>query len=312
MTFQIVNTDHWLSYQDEQMGTKQKVWLQDPDGIPYLLKYPREGSGEDWAEKAVAEIAGLLAIPHAEVELATFQGKRGTISRSFIEGQDGDLWHGNQLLKAVISGYDKDKNFGQSSHTYKRIIQIITGLEATAPLRLEWVPVEYSGGVCFSGYMVLDALVNNTDRHHENWALILTFLRNEDGAVAISGVKLAPTFDHASSLGRELSDERRKIMLDDVERFNRYWSRCPSRIYWEEEDKKPRHPVKLVQLAAIEDPNAFSYWLDRAVTIDMNMISSVFSSFPADWISPCAAEFALKLIMRNLEELNDIHRSLRL
>jgi serine/threonine protein kinase HipA of HipAB toxin-antitoxin module len=44
----------------------------------------------------------------------------------------------------------------------------------------------------FTGYLVLDALIGHTDRHEENWGVI----------EGITGAKrLAPSFDHASSLG---------------------------------------------------------------------------------------------------------------
>lgn len=48
-----------------------------------------------------------------------------------------------------------------------------------------------------AGYVTLDALILNTDRHHENWALIRA--RSSDGRLIH---RVAPTFDHASSLGR--------------------------------------------------------------------------------------------------------------
>ena len=56
-------------------------------------------------------------------------------------------------------------------------------------------------------YIVLDALIGNTDRHHENWALLRKKINNK-----WSG-QTSPSFDHASSLGRELEDRKRAILL---------------------------------------------------------------------------------------------------
>jgi len=50
---------------------------------------------------------------------------------------------------------------------------------------------------------VLDAVIGNTDRHHENWGILLRRTKRRWMGM------LAPTFDHASSLGRELRDETR-------------------------------------------------------------------------------------------------------
>lgn len=54
----------------------------------------------------------------------------------------------------------------------------------------------------------MSILVANTDRHHENWALLLTDDRSP---------QLAPSFDHASSLGFQLSDDERQDRLDTTD-----------------------------------------------------------------------------------------------
>jgi hypothetical protein len=59
----------------------------------------------------------------------------------------------------------------------------------------------------FAGYLVLDALVANQDRHVQNWAV----LRPLPGAGRIA---LAPSFDHGSSLAFNLTDHRRALLLD--------------------------------------------------------------------------------------------------
>ena len=56
----------------------------------------------------------------------------------------------------------------------------------------------------FVGYLMLDALIGNTDRHHENWGIMTGRGRPQ---------VLAPTYDHASSLGRELSDQKRQARM---------------------------------------------------------------------------------------------------
>ena len=85
--------------QPEDLGGKEKFWYrkQGETAVPWLFKYPRPNSGEHWAEKIAAEVAGLLSISCARVELATFQGFRGSSSESFL-GQNQQLFLGNQIL----------------------------------------------------------------------------------------------------------------------------------------------------------------------------------------------------------------------
>ena len=80
----------------EDMGTKTKFWYRDPDeDVNWLFKYPRQNTGEHWAEKTAAEVASALGVRHAKVELAQFEGDRGSATESFARGGRA-LHHGNQ------------------------------------------------------------------------------------------------------------------------------------------------------------------------------------------------------------------------
>lgn len=86
----------WVLSQ-EQMGSKSKFWLrrEDQDDSDWLFKYPQQNTGQHWAEKIAAEVATLLQVRHAEVELAEFEAERGSITRSFVS-ENVSLDHGNQ------------------------------------------------------------------------------------------------------------------------------------------------------------------------------------------------------------------------
>ena len=55
---------------DEHMGSKGKFWYKDDDFGWCLFKQGRSGTAEDFAEKAAAELAAMLGLPHARVEFA--------------------------------------------------------------------------------------------------------------------------------------------------------------------------------------------------------------------------------------------------
>ncbi len=81
----------------EQMGSKEKFWFRR-DEARWLFKYPRENSGEHWAEKIVAELAVVLQIPAARVEFAEYRGRQGSASLSFADRTAGRaLVHGNEV-----------------------------------------------------------------------------------------------------------------------------------------------------------------------------------------------------------------------
>ena len=58
-----------------------------------------------------------------------------------------------------------------------------------------------------ASYALLDGLIGNTDRHHENWMVDYIYYQGDQR------YKVFPSFDHASSLGRELAEERRRDIL---------------------------------------------------------------------------------------------------
>src|SRR5690606_38524174 len=82
----------------EQLGSKPKFWFRHSDGRLWLFKYARENTGEHWAEKIAAEVAALLGVPHARVELASADGQWGAICCDFTHEGELELVHGNELL----------------------------------------------------------------------------------------------------------------------------------------------------------------------------------------------------------------------
>ncbi len=84
-------------------------------------------TGEDWAEKVAAEIAHLLNIPAATVELANFAGRRGCASLNFTSPAQ-QLMHGNEVMAGYLKGYDPGMRFQQSSHTAENIITAIRAM----------------------------------------------------------------------------------------------------------------------------------------------------------------------------------------
>jgi len=99
-----------------------KVTIMDPVVQLEIENTYRSNTGEDWAEKAAAEIAYTLGINAATVELAEYGGRIGCISCNFIDVDAGEaLVHGNEIMAWKVTGYDKAKIFRQADHTLENI-----------------------------------------------------------------------------------------------------------------------------------------------------------------------------------------------
>lgn len=282
--------------ESEHLGTKTKFWVRFGEGEEaeeWLYKIPRENTGEHWAEKVAYEVANIIGVPAAIVELADFKGTLGSCSKSFInEKKKPELIHGNEILAGRVHGYEKDKKYGQSDHTLDNINEAIeksgNAVESKRALKH------------FGGYLVLDALIGNTDRHHENWA----FLRWTDREKQTHHV-IAPTFDHASSLGRELLDEKRALFIEE-ERIEDYIKKGKGAIFLDSDDKNGLNPFKLVTLANQEFPESVQPWVKKMEKVEKADFEHILRKIPNSFISEPARTFALKMLSVNLEKLKKI------
>jgi hypothetical protein len=176
-------------------------------------------------------------------------------------------------------------------HTVGRIYALLTTLPVKAPL--QWVmpgEVQNAFGV-FSGYVMLDALVGNQDRHEENWALIV-----HEGILY-----LAPTFDHASSLGRNESDQRREVLLRDDRAMTAYVDRARSLIYGANQVRLGTHQAfeECLKLAV----RGSSYWLGRLENLQGEQFRQILDYVPPDWMNDVERAFALRMLLLNRERL---------
>ena len=294
------------------MGTKPKFWFQDEQETYWLFKQPRSGTGEDWAEKVVASLAKNMGLPCAEVELASCQGVNGSVTMIFTTPTE-TLIHGNELLYSVDRSYPRLRRYDATMHTFSRVTSILAGPNVKPPLRWQPPPHARSAVDVFVGYLVLDALVGNTDRHHENWGLIRDIhswssYGFSGGPQSISvncSIHLAPTFDHASSLGRELRDERRARLLEE-KRVPAYGAKSRSAMYRNDSDRKPLSTMDLVREAAQHSPEATIGWVEAAAKIVPEIARDVFAKVPADRITPVARRFGEELLAHNAAALREL------
>ncbi|ALA57889.1 HipA domain-containing protein [Nitrospira moscoviensis] len=275
----------------EEMGSKRKGWVQvGNDSEPWLFKYARlnngEITGEHWAEKIAAELAGLLEIPHAQVDLATLDGAIGCISRRFADlSRSGtELIHGNDLLAGAVLGYDRAGRRAQPDHTIENIAKAITAVIADREER-------DMAFLQLAGFVTLDALILNTDRHHENWALIRT--RSSDGRLIH---RVAPTFDHASSLGRNEPVEKLGQWLQEPHRFEWYAVRGRGAIFIQPTDSHGANPLRLFEVAARTWPRYFQPWSIMLHNVGLDRILAVVDRVPEHMIDPRQRAFAKGLL----------------
>lgn len=282
----------------EQLGTKEKFWLHI-DNEPHLFKIGRPGTGENWAEKVVAELCTLLGLPSASYKLAIWKGKHGVLSPSIVP-PDGRLVHGNELLAGIHTDYPANKVRHNREHTMGRIHALLKHSAILPPL--DWQSPDESIKTAFDvfiGYLMLDTWIANQDRHHENWGLI----------AHQNHIFLAPTYDHAASMGQNETDAVREERLNTSDKrrtLSYYIARAQSAIYKGKKDKKPLKTIDAFYLAAAKNPLAAKIWLECLRNVTLQDCEQIFSCFPEDYISPLGVEFALQLLRLNRKRLLEL------
>ncbi|AUV86188.1 HipA domain-containing protein [Vibrio campbellii] len=282
----------------EQLGTKEKFWFNfKGNETKFLFKFSRDNTGEHWSEKVSEQLCHELGIPHAKYEMATLDGRFGIITPNMIS-TDCRMVMGNEVLhKDSPTHYPDSTNVRVKEHTVSRVIGVLSSDKFLLP-ESEYDLSDLTAADLFCGYLMLDALISNQDRHHENWAIILD---NSDGTMM-----LCPTYDHAASLGRELLDDERRDRLESKDRGRQIYTfvrRARSELFKLKKDKKPLKTDEAFWLSVEERPKAKEFWMHKLTELSDEKIERIFSNIPNTVISEVAREFAKQMVLENKKRL---------
>jgi hypothetical protein len=296
-----VTQEDYEKSSNEALGSKYKFWFNHSEFGRCLYKQNRVNLGEDWAEKVASELCNLLGLPHASYELAaTWKGDRGIISLDFVP-EGGTLVHGNELLASILPNYPTSSTYGVSQYTIDSVLNLIANKSVQLPF--EWIPplgIQTAVDL-FIGYLLLDAWIGNGDRHHENWGIVR--IKTESNPEETE--YLAPTYDHASSLGRELSDQKRQQRP-----VKDYTNKCFSAFYSSVEDQKTLKTFDVFSRLANRYPNAVDVWLAQLENITPSNIIDIFNRINSSRISPVTSNYAQEILEFNKNKLLTLRRRL--
>lgn len=294
--FRECDVSGWDIVADETSGAEEKYWLQEPGSrTRWLFKAVTIKAGhvhgEDWAEKAVSHLAGLLGVPCARVELAVLRGRAGCISAD-LRPPSHELQHGRVLLEVCgAPGYVHGSGKNHPGHTLENIRNSLRGALPPPGCQL---PFEASAYDVFAGYLMLDAWVANRDRHDNNWAVLRPVL------VADGPMRLCGSYDHASSLGFNVTDEKRAQRLD--QRRVEAW--CEKGLAQRFDHGRT---TTLVQLAAmglqLASPDAQRFWFEKLSNVSEDDVQNIIATVPR--MSDLARTFASTVLSVNRRRILD-------
>lgn len=291
--FSVLDVTGWRVTSLETAGSDEKVWLVDSASQRALFKPNRAHQGgeqgEDWAEKLAAEVAGLLGVPAARIDLATRRGIRGCLSYN-VTPDGAELQPGAALISDRVDAEFDPRDRRARGHTLTNIAEVLTHYRVPPGFG---VPAEIGGFGVFAGYLMLDALIANRDRHSENWAVLRGVGPGEDA--------LAPSYDHASSLGFNLRDTRRVQLLHDTRMFASFLHKGDA--YRFEDGRR----VTLVDYAhralALAGGLTRTFWRERLIALNPEQLRELAARIPT--MSVLARSLAVEILSANRRRLLD-------
>lgn len=225
---QLINFDKWHVDENHPFGSgaSEKKWLINPETKQTgIFKYPKimstgEITGEYWAEKLASDIAAVLGIECASVDIGIYNNRIGSMSYNVL-GPDEELIEGIQYIVNKYPNYNGDKFIDTKSGKIYSIQMIFESLKDTG-LEQDFLKIP-----------IFDALIGNSDRHHSNWAVVKNI---QTGVVRVS-----PLYDNGSSLCCLVNNDKVQHYMGSLLNFESLiYGKSKSIIGWKD-TKKPRH-----------------------------------------------------------------------
>lgn len=289
----------------EQIGTHDAEWICDHDDHRWLYKpvtiHP-DGSreGEDWAEVMSAEIATLLQLPHAQVRLCTGKKGEGIISKSVIPRgfnlHSGALWLEDYNLEPYLGPNRSEGKIHRVGHSLTNIKASLANVEPPPYFN---GPRDFRAFDVFAGYLCLDAIIANRDRHEENWAVLEPVLQEGTN-------RLSPSFDHARAFGSNLQDDAFMACIGNPQRFDKFLLGGTAHRL---QHSKPPGPCSLAEAAAtglsLASQRARKHWKDQVDQLDADLIDHLFDDASCSQMGVPARTMGKKLIRATVRRLQD-------
>ena len=289
----VVDFSKWNTYDGnaEGSGRSEKEWLILDNKIG-LFKYPKsEDTTEHISEKLASDIANILDVPCAEVDIGTYQNRIG--SMSYRINQDNEfLIEGISFITQLFPDYDKDILYDDNTKYYYSLHMIIPIIEL------------YGFEKKFIEMLIFDALIGNTDRHHSNWAFLLSSSGN---------LKFCPLYDNGSSLCCYIKESDIDSYLGkDLNRANALvTTKSKTRIRLNPLIKKePTHIEVLEYLNKTEKYNNYCKMFVKKIsqTLTNQKISDILKEYPENILSEKRKELIYLFLTKKINIINNIFK----
>jgi HipA-like C-terminal domain len=262
----------------------------------YMFKLSDQRYPEQYWSEIVAYAIGQMMgvpVPPAYPAIDSTRGESAALIEWFYEDGAVSSILGGRFMERRIPGFDSKRG---KQHNFKTIRALFYALQKRSLLLdPNWLRAWTKG-------LMFDAMIGNTDRHQNNWALVLN--------QGLQIYELAPWFDNGTSLGHERWEEQ--VSSWSSTQLDHYLYNGKHHLRWERTSQKRCGFFELPGLLINLDPTLRDSMLGCVMAVDIGKLeefmqhcTSLQCSVP---LSPWRAEFMLRLVKRRqalfLEQLS--------
>ena len=265
-------------------GVVEKYWIDLPELGRCLFKLEEDGTNGAWVEKITSELAQAIGIPTAIYEFAQLpDGRNGILSPNYLQPNCRER-SGKIYL---------DERFGTKKYLYtiENVLTTIDRLGLTLSNCSSLPSQIKSSSDLFAGYLLFDFLVDNCDRHFENWGIQIDNL---------SGRKqLLPNYDNGLGLGFLLFEDE----LDSADPASYVMNQASA---FQKSRGRSLPMVELLAETIAVKTVAAQAWSQQIAVIEPELVTGLFQRIPDGWMSRSAQFFAIELIDFNRQQIQSV------
>lgn len=288
-------------------GARDKTLLYCPIPAPYAFlkvghRYLFKLSSPRYPEEFWAEIIAYrlgtkmdIDIPPAFVAYDSKTNQSGALIEWFLRPigllSSEDYIAGGDYCQQYIPNFDRKKG---KQHNFETVCQIFEDLCKKYPsFHEDWKKY-------WAKAFLFDALIGNTDRHQDNWGIII---QNPHGILAPLNpkneeIRISPVFDNGTSMGREISQNKFKY-YDENDHLMKYISKGWHHMKWNLNGQQMGH-IKMLQKLIEQYPETRKIMLNCLEKVSGETFKTIFDDLTAFTIpvklTAERAAFMLKLL----------------